>query len=184
MQEEGPLLGDEWEEELEGVPEEAVGKEDEAATLLKQLASEAAAESAVDDDLPEDDKLTDSLWNDLTNVPDQKDLHEIFRESVTADSPLHDLREYQVEKPEEIPKTLFHALWSLGPRHSDQEILDAIWRHTMYLRHWKKGGDREFIKNARICRKRSGELNWYQFLAYDLTNCLWMFFIFSMFLIF
>lgn len=132
---------------------------DETKAFFKQLETEANVEEAGFPDEPDDADL------DLRAVPDKAELKKIFKETVALESPIRDILEHKAESPEDIPKNLHHALWHLGPHAKDEEIFDALWRLTAYLRHYKGGCDRNFLKNPRITRRRCSELNWYQFLG-------------------
>ena len=167
---EGPLLGDEDDDDATAA--EDADMADEASDFLKQMQSDASmvmdtqnagAGDHEDGTGPE----VDFALLDLGSVPDKEELRQIFQETVTAESPPHDIRENNVELPEEIPKNLHHAMLLLTSRSTEEEIFDALFRLTMYLRHWKGGCDRSFVKNPRITRTRSAELNWYQFLGFS-----------------
>lgn len=45
-------------------------------------------------------------------------------------------------------QNLHHALWTLGPQCSEEEVFDSIWRLVMYLRYWKGGSDRTCITSC------------------------------------
>lgn len=62
-------------------------------------------------------------------------------------------------------QNLHHALWTLGPHCSEEEVFDSIWRLVMYLRYWKGGSDRTWIKDPRVVRRKASGLNWYQCLV-------------------
>ena len=172
---EGPLLGDEEEElgllELEA--RKSSGKESKGAThdFLEHMRSEAG----MDCELPEEDQtqeLEASLKLDLGEVPDAEQLYELLTAVPEKDDAAEE--EIPAESPEKgccggqsgLAKTLHHALWTLGPKASDAEIFDSIFRLIMYLRHWKKGCDRGWIADPRTSRRKSANLNWYQWLGF------------------
>lgn len=167
LEEEEPLLGDENEFEEEEYEADGAQPDSEAKSFLSHLQAEAAVhQSEVPDGAPGPDPMS----VDLRNVPDKDDIAAIFRENITADSPQNDIKEHHVELPEEIPQNLHHAMFMLGERPKDVEVFDCLWRLAMYLRHWKGGCDRTWIRNARLCRVRSSSLNWYQLFGVDLFN--------------
>ena len=124
------------------------------------------AEAAMQQDLSADNADPDPLLLDLRGVPDCSQLKEVFTEAVNVDSPSKDIKADFAEGAMEIPKNLHHALANLQPGVCENDICDSLFRLAMYLRHWRGGCDRMWIKNPRICRNRCGEqLNWYQFLV-------------------
>lgn len=156
------MLGDEG-MELDDQDEEGNEDEgDETKSFLNQLEAEAEMDME-ETDMPEE---PDDIGIDLRQVPDKEELKSIFKETVTLESPIREILEEKRESPpEDIPQNLHHALWHLGPHAQDEHVFDALWRLTTYLRHYRGGCDRHFLKNPRITRKRCSELNWYQFLA-------------------
>lgn len=162
LQDDGPLLGDEDEFEFDEIQDAAFNPDAEAEDFLKHMQAEAAMQQ----DLSADNADPDPLLLDLRGVPDCSQLKEVFTEAVNVDSPSKDIKADFAEGAMEIPKNLHHALANLQPGVCENDICDSLFRLAMYLRHWRGGCDRMWIKNPRICRNRCGEqLNWYQFLV-------------------
>ena len=166
-----PLLGDE-DELLEAKLKKANSADkSEAKAFLDQIKADAEMQTK---ELEEDvgDLLEPSAEDDdLKSVPDADLLRELF----VAAPDIGDEEEIPKESPSKgvvqpgLARTLHRALWCLAPRCPDSEIFDSVWRLVMYLRHWKKGSDRTWIKDARVFRKRSAKLNWHQCLSLPCT---------------
>ena len=131
----------------------------EVPEILEHMHAEAAMEAAEDD--PGDQPIPSAAALDLRNVPDKDVLEEILQTGHGDDGGGEG---GQDEHFGPFPLTLHHAFQALGSIPDDDELLDALWRLTMYLRHWRGGADREFVKNARLARVRSVGLNWHQWL--------------------
>ena len=164
FQQEVPLLGDEEEFQLD--EEENT---DGATSFLENIRAEAAMEAELPEDGPDDDALAfeDHL---LAKLPEAQLLKELFAEkradgSVEPEVPHESPKKGACSGESGMAKTLLHALWCLGSNASDAEVLDSIWRLTMYLRHWKKGCDRTWIADPRASRRKSKKLNWHQCLG-------------------
>eukprot|EP00435_Cladocopium_sp_Y103_P019204 s3146_g4.t1 len=159
---EGPLLGDEFDMDLD-VPLE---KAKSASTFLEGIRTDAAMEEELPDPVPGDEVPKDF---ELKNVPDSEMLQDLF--SAKPEQQVSEEDRVPPESPSKgacsggLGKTLHHSLWCLGQTSSDAEIFDSIWRLVMYLRHWHKGCDRTWISDPRTCRKKSSGLNWYQLLG-------------------
>lgn len=162
--EECPVLGDE--DDLFEAKMEKAEKKDKSETesYLEHIQAEAEMMTKDLDNI--DDLLDPTQQDDLKDVPDADVLRELF----TAAPDKQEGEEIPKESPSKgvvqpgLAHTLHRALWCLAPHCPEAEIFDSIWRLVMYLRHWKQGSDRTWIKDARACRKKSAKLNWFQCL--------------------
>lgn len=148
----GPLLGDESdEEELDSAAAKKLDASSDPSALLKKVQVDAemnhAGVEVEENEVPEQE--SDPLMLDLRDAPDLADLQQIFSENVTVESPIADIKEHQVEQPPDIIQTLHHAV-HFYVHKSEKDIFDALWRLLMFLRHWKGGCDRSFLRNPRI----------------------------------
>ena len=134
--------------------------EEETKRCLNQMQCDAGMQEDLPLDSPE------PSFDDLGEVPDGDLLNEL-------------LNAQDGKGPEEPPPSptkgtcpvpgmacnLHHALWTLGPNATSEEVFDSIFRLVMYLRHWQGGCDRTWIKDPRTSRRKGSRLNWHQCLA-------------------
>eukprot|EP00435_Cladocopium_sp_Y103_P061032 s1370_g22.t1 len=142
----GPLLGDE-EEFLEVLEEEDPSFENQDANEAhqeetKRFLNQIQAEAGMKDDLPLDSSQPEDL-DDLGEVPDGDLLNELFnvQDGKGPDEPPPSPTKGTCSVPS-MACNLHHALWTLGPSATEEEVFDSIFRLVMYLRHWQGGSDR------------------------------------------
>ena len=164
----GPLLGDE-DEFLEVIEDQDTHFENQDADHAheeetKRCLNQMQCDAGMQEDLPLDSP--EPSFDDLGEVPDGDLLNEL-------------LNAQDGKGPEEPPPSptkgtcpvpgmacnLHHALWTLGPNATSEEVFDSIFRLVMYLRHWQGGCDRTWIKDPRTSRRKGSRLNWHQCLA-------------------
>lgn len=160
---EEPVLGDEPElEELLEMEQDAPN----TTACLEQMQNDVAMQEELDPGAPEPDieeqRLknladADGLRQVLAAVPESKaDAEEIPPQSPTKGT-----------VAEGMPMNLYHSLWGLGPHATESEIFDSVFRLVAYLRFWKGGCDREWVKHPKALRSKSSKLNWFQCLGAD-----------------
>ena len=121
-------------------------------------------------DKPDDEQTLDPLLVDLSDLPDLEAMQEVCKTKGDPMSP------FQAEPPSEnndFGTTLSEALRLCGDkfipgdsgRDSTNSILDALWRLTMYLRYFRGGPDRHWVKNPRASTKASATTHWYRCLV-------------------
>lgn len=177
--EEQPLLGDEEECQDEEDQDEVInaGKTHEER-ILHTLQADAAMDAMDLDDVPKpqnesksnlDFDVKDELYASiLRGIVDPAEHDQASAEPVPPESPSKGLC-----RTPGLATTLFRSLWTLGREDGEQGVFDSIFRLVMFLRHWGNGSDRTWIKNPRLCRAKSIDLNWYQSLGfYRIRNCL------------
>ena len=158
----GPLLGDEYDDYETSAPEGPKSKAEQTKSTLKHIVDEATLQEN-EEDAPEDaDAEPDLMSHDLRGFPDGEDLQKLLQDTL-ADDDSGNVNSEEGGAPDGVPRNLHHALWTMGPRSTDTEVLDSLWRLTMALRHWSGGSDRQWIANPRNCRRKSGKLNWHQY---------------------
>lgn len=168
------LLGDEdeFDDSLEGVQEENEDKGNAHEVSTQEFLAHVQAEAAMEGELEAD--TTEPLIADakLDKVPDK----DLLMNIMTAKADKTEEPEIPSESPTKgvagaaggMACNLKHALWCLGHQPSEQEVFDSIFRLVAYLRHWRGGMDRCWIKDPRASRRSSTKLNWYQCLAASL----------------
>ena len=104
---------------------------------------------------------------ELSQVPDKEALIDMMK--VTAESPLKEACRETMDPAFDLsiqPQSLYQAIVQDKQAQDKKAIFwDRLWRLIMYLRHWKGGGDKTWIKNAKSSRKAASNLNWHQRLA-------------------
>ena len=145
---------DEW---CPGDDENAMEGESSNANETKSFLDQISAEAGMHQDLPEDFPEPEIEKVQLGQVPDQQNLADLLH-GQGGDALQKDMGA--------LPGTLHEALWSLPPSTNDVELLDSVWRLTMFLRYWKGGFDGQWIANPRYSRRNAGNLNWFQCLGW------------------
>ena len=115
----------------------------------------------------------DDIRRDLGGCEDVEDLLSAMRATVPevpfgCESPNGKLAKDLADIPEY--DTSLHEVFQSCPDHSMGTVFDRLWRHLMYLRYWKGGGDRWWIKNPAQCRASTQGLNWYQCLGWNVEK--------------
>lgn len=132
-----------------------VGKEQEETQEIQKLVTHITSEAGMEGEIAEQ---PDELSVDLGRIAEVDDFKSILLEAANeapADFP--------------APATLFQALQDFLSESKEirtptpeVDVFDKIWRLIMYMRHWRGGFDRRWIKDPRRCRVKTSGLNWYQ----------------------
>ena len=138
--------------------------------LLDDVMKDVEAACSDEKPMPEGPAANSAL-DSVSGLPDADALQALFKMTGDASCP------FQSEHPEssdqydaEMGTTLSSALrqcaehFSGDPlciEHTDA-IFDSLWRLLMYLRHWRGGCDRHFLKNAKACRNSARTTHWYK----------------------
>lgn len=145
-------------------PQQEKPEEEEAPEVVRVLHSEAAM-AAKDEQDPKDEKYPSEISLDLGDVPDKELLENLAMPPEDVEAMEGGVQDPVLDLNPMCPLSLRHAVWCLGQKPLEEEVLDVCWRLLMYLRHWQHGSDRGWISNPRQCRKKSANLNWHQCLV-------------------
>lgn len=130
----------------------------------------AEAEGSADAKKKEKEQCADPLSWELRNVPDADKLKEVFEAQGEADNPFKsEDAVMQSTMDSGYGSTLSRVLSLCGSQLSLENdggaLFDGLWRLLMYLRHWKGGADKHWLKNPRAARRSARTTHWYKCLG-------------------
>lgn len=158
------------------------GIQQECKDLLDQVRADA---EECDDAAPgeAEDENNDQVKEDrecvfdspCEHLPDAEKLREVFAALGEPSSPFRseDATMQSTMDPaygRTLSRTLALCSDHLTLDDDGGAIFDALWRLCMYLRHWKQGADKRWLKNPRAVRKAAKITHWYKFLGYRIRK--------------
>ena len=111
--------------------------------------------------------LQGHLAPELQGLPDSDKLREVFEARGEPASPFRAEDAVMQSTMDADYGCTLHRTLSLCPGMLTLDddggaVFDALWRLCMYLRHYKQGGDKHWLKNPRAARRSARATSWYK----------------------